>query len=209
MKKIPTSEYIYLVLGWTVYVLFSLAFMPFFTIQYRGIGADSKEQIYIQEHGVVGVYVNGKRISEVSLDEAHVRYGVGHQFLMRDEKIFISKSGTEPFDVLDLEGNWLGYSEPKQLASWEMNEYEMENGDVLVLKNRPLLPARAVRYRTDGTEEIVFREPLFQYGLKLSIPVVWAAYIIWQIHESQKKKREWKARLAAVQERNSFNMNGS
>jgi len=190
VKKIPTSDYIYFVIGWSVYVLFSLAFMPFFTLQYRGIGVDSKEQIYIQEHGVVGVYVNGKRVSEVSLDEAHVRYGVGHQFLMRDEKMFVSESGMDPFDVLDLEGNWLGYSEPRSLYVWEMNEHKMENGDVLVLKNRPLLPAQAVRYRTDGTEEIVFREPLFQYGLKLTIPAVWALYVGWYIHNSQRKKRD-------------------
>jgi len=201
MKKIPTSEYIYFVVGWTVCVLFSLVFMPFFTMQYRGIGVDARGWVYIQEHGKIGVYENGKRVGKVSLDQAHVRYGVGHQFFMYDDKIFVSESGTDPFDVLDLEGNWLGYSEPKQLASWEMNEYEMENGDLLVLKNRPLLPARAVRYRTDGTEEIVFREPLLQYGLKLTIPAVWAAYIGWQVRCSQQKKKEWEIRLSAVQGR--------
>ena len=196
MKKIPTSQYIYFALGWTVYVLFALAFMPFFTMQYRGIGADSKGQIYIQEHGAIGVYVGGECVGEVSLKKAHVRYGVGHQFYMKDDKIYVSEDGLEPFDVLDLEGNWLGYSEPKELASWEMNEYEMENGDVLVLKNRPLLPARAVRYKTDGSEEIVFREPLFQYGLKLTIPAVWAVYIGWEIRNSQQKKKEWEAQQA-------------
>jgi len=190
MKKIPKSEYIYFVLGWTVYVLFSLAFMPIFTMQYRGIGADSEENIYINEEYFVGIYNGGKRYGKVSLEEAHVANGGANQFLMRENKIFVSKSGSVPFDVLDLEGNWLGYSESKELASWEMNEYEMENGDVLVLKNRPLLPAQAVRYRTDGTEEIVFREPLFQYGLKLTIPAVWALYVGWYIHNSQRKKRD-------------------
>lgn len=201
MKKIPTSEYIYFVVGWTVCVLFSLVFMPFFTMQYRGIGADSQENIYINEEYFVGIYNDGKRYGKVSLEEAHVTYGGANQFLMREERIFVSKSGSVPFDVLDLEGNWLGYSEPKELASWEMNEYEMENGDVLVLRNRPLLPARAVRYRTDGTEEIVFREPLLQYGLKLTIPAVWAAYIGWQLRSSQQKKKAWETQLSSVQGR--------
>ena len=88
------------------------------------------------------------------------------------------------------------------LASDEGEDYttdfycEMENGDVLVLKNRPLLPAQAVRYKTDGTEEIVFREPLFQYGLKLTIPAVWAVYIGWQLRNSQRKKKKWEAQQA-------------
>ena len=199
MKKLQPSEYIYFVIGWTVCALFFLLFAPFCTMQYRGIGADSQERVYINQESFIGVYSNGAQIGKVSLDDSHLIYKGANQFFMLDDKIFVSKSGSYPFDVLDLEGNWLGYSESGSLTAWEMNEHEMKNGDLLVLEDKPFLPAKAVRYKTDGSEETVFREPLLQYGLKLSIPAVWVLYFGWQIRESHRKKKEWEAQFAARQ----------